>query len=147
MMLSLSRLRLLTNPSHCTSSTYSPLIVSVCADVYLVVLIVADFHTLVESLSTHEQANQYVRYPVQLERYIMEGNYAKVLAERRDSVFDSLFQKLQIVVHSKQQETRAESASTAGMQAGSGLTVIDQAAALGVLSNMVGYATDLERIV
>jgi hypothetical protein len=77
----------------------------------------------------------------------MEGNYAKVLAEKREPVFETLSQRLTGVVLAKQQETRAESASTAGMVTGSGLTMIDQTAALGVLSNMVGYATDLERIV
>ena len=75
----------------------------------------------------------------------MEGNYAKVLSEKRDIVFDVLFQKLHASVQTKQQQTRLESGGS-GLQA-SGISLIDPAAALTVLSNMVGYATDLERIV
>ena len=78
----------------------------------------------------------------------MEGNYAKVLVEKREKVFDVLYKQLQGAVTAKQQQTRAESA--ANVLAGTntaGLAATDSAAALAVLSNMVGYATDLERIV
>jgi hypothetical protein len=77
----------------------------------------------------------------------MEGNYAKVLAEVRDRVFDQLFSRLQIVVQSKQAQTRSESSSISGPTNLSGLVAVDQETALAILSNMVGYATDLERIV
>ena len=91
----------------------------------------------------------YIRYPIQLERYIMEGNYAKVLVEKREPVFEVLFQKLQEAVRIRQQQTRAESAiqphslevSTTAIAANDGAT------AMSIISNMVGYAADLERIV
>lgn len=77
----------------------------------------------------------------------MEGNYAKVLAEKRDKVFEVLFHRLQGVVQAKQVQTRTESSATAAVSTASALTAVDHGAALAILSNMVGYATDLERIV
>ena len=127
-----------------TESTYKTL------GLYLLYLLAserfADFHTELESLSSHEQSNAFIKYPIQLERYIMEGNYAKVLVEKRDKVFDVLFHKLQGAVQSRQQQTRAASSSVGSVSAAA-LTAADSAAAMGILSNMVGYATDLERIV
>ncbi len=109
--------------------------------------LIAEFHTHLEALSSHEQYNPYIKYPIQLERYVMEGNYAKALAGKRDKVFDVLFQRLQGVVQAKQRLTRTESSTTAGLQSGASLVAIDNAAAVNILSNMIGYATDLERIV
>ena len=110
-------------------------------------MFLADFHTHLEALSSHEQNNPYIKYPIQLERYVMEGNYAKALAEKRDKVFDVLFQRLQGVVQAKQRLTRTESSTAAGLQSGTSLVAIDNAAAMNILSNMIGYASDLERIV
>ena len=125
-----------------TESTYKTL------GLYLLYLLaserVADFHTELESLSSHEQSNAFIKYPIQLERYIMEGNYAKVLVEKRDKVFDVLFHKLQGAVQARQQQTRAASATAASVAVAS---ATDAASAMGILSNMIGYATDLERIV
>jgi hypothetical protein len=77
----------------------------------------------------------------------MEGNFAKVLGERRDPVFDVLFHRLQGVVQAKQHQNRAESATSSGLQSGAVPSAIDREAAMSCLSNMIGYATDLERIV
>lgn len=102
----------------------------------------ADFHTELESISSHEQNNAYIRYPIVLERYMMEGNYAKVLSESRPNVFDVLFNKLREAVSVRQQETRTQSAvfsTTVG--------TTDAWLPMDIMSNMVGYAADLERIV
>ena len=84
---------------------------------------------------------------MQLERYIMEGNFAKVLGEKREQVFDVLFHRLQGMIQSKQQQNRSLSASSAESPITATLVAVDQTAAMGILSNMIGYATDLERIV
>jgi hypothetical protein len=111
-------------------------------------LFVADFHTHLEALSSHEQNNAFIKYPVQLERYIMEGNYAKALAERRDPIFEVLFRQLQGVVQAKQRATREETAASTSAQAAQPtLVAVDNASAMKILSNMIGYATDLERII
>ena len=103
---------------------------------------IADFHTELESISSHEQNNAYIRYPIVMERYMMEGNYAKVLSEARASVFDVLFSKLSEAVALRQKETRTKSAvfSTA-------VGSTDAWLPMDIMSNMVGYAADLERIV
>ena len=76
---------------------------------------------------------------------MMEGNYAKVLTEKREAVFNMVFQKLQEAVVLRQQETRAEAASTANMAPAS--TSQLEVGPMAIISNMVGYAADLERIV
>lgn len=76
----------------------------------------------------------------------MEGNYAKALVEKRDKIFDSMFGKLQEAVKAKQQETRSVTAVST-LPSTAALAATDVNAALAVLGNMVGYATDLERIV
>ena len=103
---------------------------------------IADFHTELESISSHEQNNAYIRYPIVMERYMMEGNYAKVLSEARANVFDLLFSKLSEAVALRQKETRTKSAvfSTA-------VGSTDAWLPMDIMSNMVGYAADLERIV
>ena len=77
----------------------------------------------------------------------MEGNFAKVLVEQRDRIFDVLFHRLEGVVQQKQHQNRTECATSSVLPSGLALTAVDQTAAMGILSNMIGYATDLERIV
>jgi len=106
---------------------------------------IADFHTELEAISSHEQKNAYIRYPITLERYMMEGNYAKVLVEKREPVFEVLFMKLQEAVRTRQQETRELSSINSAKTNLTTLTA--ESAPLSIISNMVGYAVDLERIV
>ena len=41
---------------------------------------VADFHTEIERLDHEEiQNDPYIKHPIQIEQYLMEGNYNKVL--------------------------------------------------------------------
>ncbi len=102
---------------------------------------ISEFHTEIESINQPERTNAYIRYPIQLERYIMEGNYAKVLTESRPGVFEVLYQKLQDSVRERQQTARVESAKPWGD------SKMQQPSAMSIISNMVGYAADLERIV
>jgi len=50
---------------------------------YLLHLLAADrigeFHTELELIPVDDYENQFIKQPIQLERYLMEGNYAKVL--------------------------------------------------------------------
>merc|ERR1712241_1528407 len=46
---------------------------------------VAEFHTELERLPAHEvQSNVYIKHPVSLEQYIMEGSYNKVLLAKEN---------------------------------------------------------------
>lgn len=53
---------------------------------YLLNLLAADrigeFHRELELIDDHE--NKFINYPIELERYHMEGNYAKVLSKSKD---------------------------------------------------------------
>ena len=47
---------------------------------------IADFHTILESLpadALHE--NPYIKHPVNLERWLMEGSYSKVWSAREEA--------------------------------------------------------------
>lgn len=41
---------------------------------------IAEFHTELELIPIRDHSNDYVRYCIQLEQYMMEGNYSKLLA-------------------------------------------------------------------
>jgi len=45
---------------------------------------IGEFHTELELIPVDEAENMYIKQPVQLERYLMEGNYAKVLEAQKD---------------------------------------------------------------
>eukprot|EP00811_Abedinium_folium_P000660 NODE_10604_length_1340_cov_6.089860.p2 GENE.NODE_10604_length_1340_cov_6.089860~~NODE_10604_length_1340_cov_6.089860.p2 ORF type:complete len:330 (+),score=121.46 NODE_10604_length_1340_cov_6.089860:139-990(+) len=55
---------------------------------YLLHLLAADrigeFHTELELIPIDEHENKFIKYPIELERYLMEGNYAKVLSKSKD---------------------------------------------------------------
>lgn len=40
---------------------------------------IGEFHTEIELIHLDDYENQYIKHPMQLERYMMEGNYEKVL--------------------------------------------------------------------
>jgi len=49
---------------------------------------IADFHTTLESLPISADAiaeNPYLRHPVSLERWLMEGSYSKVWGAREEA--------------------------------------------------------------
>eukprot|EP00933_Yihiella_yeosuensis_P031494 TRINITY_DN2506_c0_g1_i1.p1 TRINITY_DN2506_c0_g1~~TRINITY_DN2506_c0_g1_i1.p1 ORF type:complete len:280 (-),score=58.29 TRINITY_DN2506_c0_g1_i1:233-1072(-) len=45
---------------------------------------IGEFHTELELIPTDEMEGIYIKHPVQLERYLMEGNYAKVIEAQKD---------------------------------------------------------------
>jgi len=45
---------------------------------------IGEFHTELELIPVDEHENAHIKQPIQLERYLMEGNYAKVLEAQRD---------------------------------------------------------------
>lgn len=45
---------------------------------------IGEFHTELELIPVDEAESVYIKQPVQLERYLMEGNYAKVLEAQKD---------------------------------------------------------------
>merc|ERR1712232_479816 len=54
---------------------------------YLLHLLVSDrigeFHTELELIPVDQYDNVHIRQPIELERYLMEGNYAKVLEAQK----------------------------------------------------------------
>jgi len=45
---------------------------------------IGEFHTELELIPMEDAENLYIKQPIQLERYLMEGNYAKVLEAQKD---------------------------------------------------------------
>lgn len=46
---------------------------------------IADFHTELELIPLESRSRVYIKHPVQLEEYLMEGNYNKVMNAQKDS--------------------------------------------------------------
>eukprot|EP00927_Polykrikos_kofoidii_P027489 TRINITY_DN2415_c0_g2_i1.p1 TRINITY_DN2415_c0_g2~~TRINITY_DN2415_c0_g2_i1.p1 ORF type:complete len:324 (+),score=60.13 TRINITY_DN2415_c0_g2_i1:83-973(+) len=46
---------------------------------------IGEFHTELELIPVDDYTNVYIKQPIQLERYLMEGNYVKVLAVAKDT--------------------------------------------------------------
>jgi 26S proteasome regulatory subunit N12 len=44
---------------------------------------IGDFHTELELIPVDDHENTYIKRPIQLERHIMEGNYAKILEAKK----------------------------------------------------------------
>jgi len=45
---------------------------------------IGEFHTELELIPVDDHENMYIKQPIQLERHIMEGNYAKILETKKD---------------------------------------------------------------
>merc|ERR1719333_731226 len=45
---------------------------------------IGEFHTELELIPVDDCKNTFIKQPIQLERYLMEGNYAKVLEAQKD---------------------------------------------------------------
>jgi len=66
---------------------------------------VAEFHTELERLSTKDvQDNVYIRHPVSLEQYIMEGSYNKVLLAKGNVPAQSYTFFIDILMHTVRDE-------------------------------------------
>jgi 26S proteasome regulatory subunit N12 len=65
---------------------------------------IGDFHTELELIEIAQHDNTYIKTPVQLERHIMEGNYAKILDASKDVPHENykfFMEKLMETVRSK----------------------------------------------
>jgi 26S proteasome regulatory subunit N12 len=45
---------------------------------------IAEFHTELELLAVELHSNLYIKFPILMEQYLMEGNYAKIVSARND---------------------------------------------------------------
>lgn len=64
---------------------------------------IGDFHTELELIPVEDHANEYIKRPIELERYLMEGNYTKVLEAQKDTkpYHEYFMQRLEEMVRSK----------------------------------------------
>jgi len=64
---------------------------------------IGDFHTELELIPVEDHANEYIKRPIGLERYLMEGNYSKVLEASKDNkpYHEYFMQRLEEMVRSK----------------------------------------------
>lgn len=52
---------------------------------------IGEFHTELELIPVADHVNKYINFPFQLERHIMEGNYAKILEAKKDMTFKTQY--------------------------------------------------------
>lgn len=65
---------------------------------------IGDFHTELELIPVEDHANEYIKRPIELERYLMEGNYTKVLEAQKDTpkmYYSYFMERLEEMVRSK----------------------------------------------
>jgi len=65
---------------------------------------IGDFHTELELISVDDHENKYIKQSINLERHIMEGNYAKILEAKKDvpeKYYDFLMGRLEEMVRVK----------------------------------------------
>jgi len=65
---------------------------------------IGDFHTELELIPVEDHANEYIKRPIELERYLMEGNYTKVLDAGKDTpkmYYGYFMERLEEMVRSK----------------------------------------------
>jgi hypothetical protein len=103
---------------------------------------IGDFHVELHLLPTALLSHRLIQYPVQLERSIMEGNYAKALNTSRPQEFEAFVGSLNEAI-----SVRAREVMAAALQHKSSDIVDARAEASQSLKTLLGYAQDLERIV
>lgn len=54
---------------------------------------IGEFHTELELISVNDHDNIYIKAPIELERFIMEGNYSKVLEKQQAQDFPKMYYK------------------------------------------------------
>jgi len=63
---------------------------------------IGDFHTELELIPVEDHANEFIKRPIELERYLMEGNYTKVLEAQDSKPYHAYFmERLEEMVRSK----------------------------------------------
>jgi len=81
---------------------------------------IAEFHTELELIQSQED-NVFIKYPVQLEQYIMEGSYNKVFAAAKDVPAESYGYFVNYLIEKRLKDAIAESCE----RAYESLTVVD----------------------
>jgi len=63
---------------------------------------IGDFHTELELIPVEDHANEFIKRPIEIERYLMEGNYTKVLEAQDSKPTHAYFlERLEEMVRSK----------------------------------------------
>eukprot|EP00483_Globobulimina_turgida_P005341 UN05351 len=63
-----------------------------------------DFHVEIELLSIHDLENKYIKYPMLIEQFMMEGSYGKIIESKRnkpDKTYSALINKLEQTVRNE----------------------------------------------
>ena len=103
---------------------------------------IGDFHVALHLLPHSVLKHRFIQYPVDLERSIMEGNYAKALKAERPAEFNPYIVALNEAVAGKAREVMAVATERKFAE-----TVDPRAEASASMQLLLGYAQDLQRIV
>lgn len=103
---------------------------------------VGDFHVALHLLPNSVLEHRFIKYPVELERSVMEGNYAKVLSANRPHEFTAHIGALNEAVSAKAREVMANATQRIFAEA-----VDPRGEASRSMKVLLGYAQDLQRIV
>eukprot|EP00276_Gloeochaete_wittrockiana_P004333 CAMPEP_0184645136 /NCGR_PEP_ID=MMETSP0308-20130426/1676_1 /TAXON_ID=38269 /ORGANISM="Gloeochaete witrockiana, Strain SAG 46.84" /LENGTH=267 /DNA_ID=CAMNT_0027073975 /DNA_START=37 /DNA_END=840 /DNA_ORIENTATION=+ len=65
---------------------------------------IAEFHTELELISQDHYSNVYIKFPILIEQYLMEGSYNKIVSARDDIPADSYRFLMDILLHTVRDE-------------------------------------------
>lgn len=94
---------------------------------------ISDFHLELELISMNDHENLYIKQPIQLERYLMEGNYEKILESKKDmpQMYYSFFmERLLDTVRQKVGASLEQSYNHLPAQKAAGMLILNDVAAL-----------------
>eukprot|EP01089_Gocevia_fonbrunei_P007112 TRINITY_DN18153_c0_g1_i1.p1 TRINITY_DN18153_c0_g1~~TRINITY_DN18153_c0_g1_i1.p1 ORF type:complete len:239 (-),score=54.44 TRINITY_DN18153_c0_g1_i1:27-719(-) len=74
---------------------------------------IADFHTELELIPLEMHDNIFIRHPIQLEQYIMEGSYNKVFEAAGDVPAESYIYFIEYLINQRLKDAIAESCESA----------------------------------
>ena len=60
---------------------------------------IADFHTELELIPTEMLDNTFIKHPIQLEQYLMEGSYTKIIESRNEVPSSTYSNFMEQLVH------------------------------------------------
>jgi 26S proteasome regulatory subunit N12 len=103
---------------------------------------IGDFHVALHLLPHSVLNHRFIQYPVDLERSIMEGNYAKVLRADRPSEFNPYITTLNDAVAGKAREVMLLASERKFAEAAD-----PRSEAAASMKLLLSYAQDLQRIV
>ena len=103
---------------------------------------IGDFHVALHLLPQTVRSHRLVQYPVDLERSVMEGNYAKVLSAGRPVEFNPYVAALNEAIAAKAREVMALASQQKTAQLPN-----PRGEAIASIKVLLAYAQDLQRIV